>query len=169
MISRHNQVASPAPSPSPAWLGNDIVTRPSHLGSTIASMTRQWHRATTKSPRQCHCQHDSVVTSHHSQCRIGSTVISVTRGLDAYFPNQSSDSEVHYRSGFRARRVPLQPTSWLRYPTTYIINFKSRRVHRHQQDYGTLRWNQLSHIHNSIFFRVNTYVLLYFQLVNILL
>jgi hypothetical protein len=28
--------------------------------------------------------------------------------------------------------------------------------------------NQLSHIHHNIFFRVNTYVLLYFQLVNIL-
>jgi hypothetical protein len=38
--------------PSLAWLDN-----------TVASMTRHLHHTTTKSPRQCRCQHDSTAPS----------------------------------------------------------------------------------------------------------
>jgi hypothetical protein len=66
------------------------------------------------------------------------------------------------------QRLSLQPTARLGYVAAYIADFKLRRVRRHQQDMGHSS-NQLSRIHNSIFFRVNTYNFLYFKMVNILL
>jgi hypothetical protein len=141
--------------PSPAWLGSDIASQPSCIDSAIAYMTRQQHCATTNiaSPapslawlsstiasmtQQHHHQHDLVVATCHDQRRLGSTVASMTQWLDTYFPDQPSDSKVHYRLGSRAWRVPLQLTLWLRYTTTYIDDFKSRRAGCHPQDYETL-------------------------------
>jgi hypothetical protein len=103
---------------SPALLGIYITPQPSCLGSivasmtaqhchqhdstsiscldnAIASMTRQRHHAAAKSPRQHYHQHDSTVTSCHGQHHLDSTIVGMTRGLRAYFPNQQSDSEVH--------------------------------------------------------------------------
>jgi hypothetical protein len=65
---RHHQHVSTA-----GFLGIYIALPPSHLGSTVTSMTRYLHRAAAKStsnaitcmPRQHHCQHDSALTSRN--------------------------------------------------------------------------------------------------------
>jgi hypothetical protein len=51
-ISRRRKVIPAAP--PPAW-----------LDSTVDSMTQHLHRTTAKSPRQCHRQHDSTLTSRN--------------------------------------------------------------------------------------------------------
>jgi hypothetical protein len=111
---------------SSAWLDSDIVPY-------------------LMSPRQLHRKGASVATSRHGQHRIGNTIASMTRqrhytmtniasvapspaltqGLDTNFPDQSSDSEVHYRSGSKAWGVPLQPTARLGYIFTYITGLDS--------------------------------------------
>jgi hypothetical protein len=48
-------------------MGIDIAPRPSHLGSTIASMTRHRHRAVAKLPRQRRCHSDLASTLHRGQ------------------------------------------------------------------------------------------------------
>jgi hypothetical protein len=112
------------------------------LDSAIASMTQHQRRAVAKLPRQHHRRHDSVATSRHDQHRLGSTVISMTWELGAYFPDQQSDSEVHHRSGSRAGGVPLQPIS----PTST----------RGECVITTMLWdtspNQLSHFLSCIIF-----------------
>jgi hypothetical protein len=67
--SYHGQITLAAP--PPAWLNSDITPWPSHLGSTVASMTQQQHRAMAKSPWQHPCQHDSVA---QSPARLGSDI-----------------------------------------------------------------------------------------------
>jgi hypothetical protein len=103
--SRHDQVASAAP--SPAW-----------LSSTVASMSQYLYHTTVKSPRQRHRQHNLAVTSRHCQHWLGSAITSMTQGLNAYFPDQLFDSKVHYRSGSKAWGVSLQPTTRLGYTAT---------------------------------------------------
>jgi hypothetical protein len=69
------------------------------------------------------------------------------QGLQEYFSDRRPNS---------VTRLPISPTST-----------------RDERVVTIMLWdtslNQLSHIHNSIFFQVNTDVLLYFQLINILL
>jgi hypothetical protein len=62
----------------------------------------------------------------------------LTQGLDANFPDQPSDLEVHCQSRFRGRRVPLQPIARLGYTSTYIVDLDLRQAHRHHNVMGHL-------------------------------
>jgi hypothetical protein len=111
------------------WLDSDIATRP--------TWTRRHYN-----------QHDSDIMSRsmltrqrlcqrrHHQHWLGSTVTSMIQGLDAYFPDSQSDSEIHRQSCSRVRGVPLQPTAWLEYTFTYIADLESRRARRHHNVMG---------------------------------
>jgi hypothetical protein len=83
------------------------VSSLTRLDNVITSMTRRQHRAMVNivsvtpsstqlsnditpkpmSPQQCHCQH-----------WLGSAVTSITQGLDEYFLDEPSDSEVHQQA-----------------------------------------------------------------------
>jgi hypothetical protein len=84
-------VASAAP--SPAWLDSIIISRSRHRHRVVAKTHQQHCRQ--HEPRR----HDSATTSRHCQYWLDSIITSMTRGLDTYFPDHPSDSEVHYRSG----------------------------------------------------------------------
>jgi hypothetical protein len=151
--------------PSPTWLDSDSTPR--------LMSPQQYHHLHDSAA--CHGllapavphQHDSVVTSRHCQHCLGSAATSITRGLGVYFSDRQSDSEVHHQAlGVKECHSNQWPDSGTCLPTLLTSNRGERVVTNKIIGHSS---NQLSHFHNSIFFRVNTYVLLYFQLVNILL
>jgi hypothetical protein len=110
--------------PSPAWLCSNTISWPmltrqryhqhnsittshhgqDHLGSIIASMTRQqyhataniasltwhWHHAAAKSPRQYHRQYDSTFITRHSQVASAAPSPAWLRGLAFSSPTSNS-------------------------------------------------------------------------------
>jgi hypothetical protein len=152
VTSCHNQhrlgsaptnVASAAP--SPARPGNDITpwltsTQQRHGQHRLGSATANI-AAAVMSPAGVEGLARTSLTSNLTQ----RFTTDQSRRLQEYFFNWWPDS---------GTLLPTSPTST-----------------RGEHIITTMLWetssNQLSHIYNSIFFRVNTYVLLYFQLINI--
>jgi hypothetical protein len=143
---RHSQVTSVVP--SPAWLVNNITPR-------------------VMSPWQHHCLHDSVVTPHHGQVASATPSLAWLKGL----MRTSSTSHPTWRfTNNQALGLEEYHSNWKHDLGTHLST--SLTMTWGESIITTILWdtssNQLSHIYNSIFFRVNTYALLYFQLVNIL-
>jgi hypothetical protein len=130
---RHATANVDSVAPLPTWLGSDNAPWP-------------------VSPRQHHCQH-----------WLGSAVASMTRGLDAYFPDQPFDSEVPHRWDPRAPVVLLRLTARLGHALTYSADLDSRRARRHHNNMG--HFVKPAKSFSCILFWVN--ILIYFQLVNI--
>jgi hypothetical protein len=85
----------------------------------------------------------------------------------------SSDLLVSRRRSTEAPPASIITTPWLKGILGIVTaqqaeSFLQRRVEASVLSPCDTSSNQLSHIHNSIFFRINTYVLFYFQLVNLL-
>jgi hypothetical protein len=95
--------------PSPVRLGSAVMTRP--------TLTRQCHGqrrldsvmvnivSAASSPVRLGSDVRPQSTStrqHHNQHWLASVIVCMTWGFDTYFPDQSSDLEVHHRSDLEA-------------------------------------------------------------------
>jgi hypothetical protein len=67
----------------------------------------------------------------HWQHWLDNVVLSMSRGLSAYLPNQQSDSDIHHRSDSEAQRILLWPTFWLGHAFNYSADLDSRQARRH--------------------------------------
>jgi hypothetical protein len=118
-----------------AWLSIYIASWSSHLpspwwlSSTVASMTHHLHHVVDKSPRQCHCQHDSAAPSPTwlgiykapSLSWHGSIVTNMTQHLHRIVAKSPRQRCCHYDS------VALSP-AWL---VIYIASMTRQHHHRY--------------------------------------